>query len=345
MEVTREMIESLQSFSTEGEYRSSPSLNYSLLKEIPNGPRCLAVERSPIDGPAIRIGSYVDTYFTNRENISNLFYVESEEISLTDTILRLYNSLVETGDFNPTMELVLNRCAEIGAYASIVDKSKIEARIPSELFKKLRQKGVSNGKTVLTKSEYSQALNSISSLASTPSVHAEIMEGEGQIIIDQFKYEFSLKIPNVDRSRKFKIMIDKLKFDNKRKLVTGIDIKTGEARPLDFGEQFMLRRYDLQGILYSIGIQHLMRELKLNDWTYEFKFIYLPKISGLPSICVKTGAEWCNRSLESVSYNGKTYPGFMQIIRDADWYIENQEFSTNRVLIENQFNFNIEDLL
>ena len=346
MEVTREFLESLQSFKSEGDYRDSPSLNYSTLKQIPLGPKCLVTERKELDSPAINIGSYADTYFTNRDELSNLFYVERSDIQLTDSMMAIYLELASRNMLEPSKDEVVEVCREIGVYSSIKDDEKVKARITDDLLRKLSELKDSMGKKVITSDEYNQAMIAISNITNTPATMAMISESEDEIIIDQFKYEFSLLIENTRRM--FRIMIDKLKFNKKTKRITIIDIKTGKAHPMNFGKQFADNRYDIQAVLYYMGVLRLISATpELNGWTClpeDFVFVYGSKIKST-GIIVHMTDDFMSNNDNTVTMCGTKYDGFMKILKDANWYITNQEFEINRSIIENEYNFSIEYLI
>lgn len=347
-EITREYLQSLQSFETEGEYRSSPSINYSTLKELDNGPRCLTAEGREFTGDAIVIGNYVDAWFTDKEKLKDMFEVEKPGILLKDSLDVLCKSLMADEMYSPTLDEAVARAKELGLWTNVKKDDLYRTRITQDLFDKLKIESEKSDKTRLTVDQLTKATYSIDNITNNESTMELISEGEDEIVINQFKWEFEMTMDS-GRARKFRVMYDKLKFCLKTKEIIGIDIKTGIKPSHLFGDSFFEYRYDIQGILYWFGMM-AFRKIYLPDWELpdpeNFRFVYSPKYLNSKSAVIKLDRKFVEYAAEGeFTYKGKTAPGAWSLMNDADWYLENQEFETHRVLAESNYVVNISDLL
>lgn len=346
MEITREYLQSLQSFDTEEAYRSSPSLNYSTLKKIPDGPWCLVDDRIFTPGKAFEVGDYVDKYFTNRELLNELYELSKPKIELSESLMVLYDWYISEKIYEPSMDDCIKTCRGLGLWASIKDDEKLKSRITEDFFKKLKEIPDASGKIQMTADQYAQAINSIDNILNNEAASKLISEGEGEIIIPQFKWEFELPVNG--HMVKFKIMLDWIKFNIIEQTITGIDLKTGAKPSHLFHEQLFEYRYDIQGILYYFGIMAL-RKMYFPEWkictSNNFKFLYTPKKANREPIIVSLTDRFIKQHQDSYYYQGKKVDGISKLIDDADWYIQNQIFDRHRIIAQNNNLITIDQLL
>lgn len=334
-EELRQRLLSLQSFETEEAYRASPSLNYSTLKLIPDGPQCLVADHYEKKGSALTIGDYVDKYFTDRDLWRETYDVERRSIKLSDSLELLLDSFVKEKNFKPSMDQIYPRSRELGLW-TLFSRQKIEERIPSEFFEKLKLIETSDSKIMLSASEYDKAMNAIGNIKRSNKAMALITEDDDSIVIPQFKFEFDFQLKN-GHVRRFRVMFDFLKFLINARRIIGIDVKSGSVPAMRFGHQFLEFRYDIQGQLYSLGMQALVRD-HLKDWVMprlsDFKFLYSPKLNDSTPIIASMSGEFPKYYNYIVPHNGKNMYGFRRILDDADWYLTNQEFENHRIIAE-----------
>lgn len=346
MEITREYLTSLQSFETEEAYRASPSLNYSTLKDIPNGPWCLINDKVFAPGKAFEVGDYVDKYFTNRDLLEELYELSKPKIELPESLMNLYGWMASKNMYEPTIEECIVECREAGLYASVKDDEKLKSRFTDDFFNKLKEIPLSTGKIQITTDQYAQAISSIDNIQNNEVASRLIAEGEGEFLIPQFKYEFELPVNG--HMVKFRIMLDWLKFDTINKKIIGIDLKTGAKPSHLFHEQLFEYRYDLQGILYYYGIMAL-RKAYFPDWTVctpeDFKFLYTPKRPNRQPLIIELTERFIRQHEYSYYYKGVKVDGLAKLIEDADWYIENQVFDKHRIIAQNNNTVTIDKLL
>jgi hypothetical protein len=345
--MNREEIESLQLFKTEEAYRESPSLNYSTLKNIPDGPWCLVLESRKHSGGALDVGNYVDKYFTDRENLELYFDRSKPKIELNASLEALLQLFLMVGVYEPSIDDCVLKCRENGIYGSLVDVEKLKAKFTSDFFEKLKRASLPSDKIELTSDEYDKALSAIENIKSNPIAMEIIEEHEEEIVIPQFKWEFELELEGSIK-RKFRVMYDLLKFNFSKKKIYATDIKSGTKPAYKFAEQLIDFRYDIQGILYYVGLMAL-RKKYFPDWEkcdpQDFKFIYSPKKSNRECIIVPLSEKFIRDNSESIIYNGKAYDGIWKIFNDANWYIENQVFDKHRLLAENNGIVSIDKLI
>jgi hypothetical protein len=346
--MTKDEILRLQSFNTEGEYRASPSLNYSLLKEIPNGPKCLAEDSAKdLSGSAITVGGYVDSFFTNREHLGELYYTETSKPKLTESIDLLFQVFAAEGNYEPTLDECVKKCREYKIYSSITKDDKLKKRIPEDLFNRLSMEKAARGKTILTQEQLFQSTCAIENILSFQPAVKLINGEEDEIVIYQFKYEFVLKM-NDGKYRSFKVMYDIIRFNLTKKTISASDIKTGTIPTHEFGGQIFKYRYDIQGILYFFGLLSLHKRY-FPEWNQpmpgDFQFIYSRKIPNCLPIIVRLSERFMNSCAENFEYKGERCQGLWRIMEDAHWYLENKEFSQHRIIAENSNIISINQLL
>ena len=345
MAITREYLIGLQSFETEEAYRASLSLNYSTLKEIPNGPWCLENDKVFKRSDAFEVGDYVDKYFTDRDTLPELYELEKSRIELPASLNELYLSFLGEEIYNPQMSDCILRCKKLGLWASIKDDDKLAARITKDFFDKLTQASEATGKIEMTQEQQYQALCAIANIANNSNAIKLITESDGVFIIPQFKWEFEMVING--RIRKFRVMFDFLKFDTINEIIEGIDLKTGAKPSIKFKEQLIEYRYDVQGILYYTGMMAL-RKAYFPEWKKctpeNFKFLYTPKRACRMPIIVPLSEKFIYENGDVLYSDKGNQPGIWKLIDDADWYLENQIFNEPRLLAENNGIVNINDL-
>lgn len=345
-EITREYLKGLQSFDTEEDYRSSPSINYSTLKDIPNGPQCLVAEHRFKRSSAFEIGDYVDKYFTDRDALDELYEQTKPKIELSDSLEILYNAFVDIGCYEPTLDSCVLVARDCKLWTKMGDE-KIKERITDDFFKKLKEAIEDTGKIKMTTDQHLQARYAIENILLNDYAIDLITEKENEIIIPQFKYEFDMPIENAEPLT-CKIMLDFLKFDIANKKIYGIDLKTGAKPPHRFGEQFVEYRYDIQGILYYFGMMQL-RKKYFPDWKKcspkDFLFLYTQKRIDTAPVIVRLTDEFVRDSCETLYANNLELPGIGKLLDDTSWYLANQYFDSHRIIFENGGILNIDDLI
>jgi hypothetical protein len=347
--IEKDQLLTLQSFDTEEEYRASNSLNYSLLKDLVNGPKALTEERSLRPSSALQIGSFVDMYYTNREKLYDVFSVDKPKIKLSDSFEQVYNHFANIKQWNPSAEEIVSVCKTLGLFAKMSD-DVIKERIPAGLLEKLNNTQRTGGKILLSPDDNSKCFQAIDNIDSCSEATDLITELEGEIILHQFKLEFPLTLDS-GRIRMFKVMLDFIKLNFNTLEMFGMDLKTGARASHKFYDQFVEYRYDLQGILYYLGLlalRTMIRErfgIKFGKPTSSnFKFLYSPKMQSQLPIIVSMNDDWIRlNGGEYFEHKGVRYPGFWKLVNDADWYIDNQEFSNHRVIAE-KMEYNISQL-
>ena len=340
--IEKDQLLTLQSFDTEEEYRASSSLNYSLLKDLVNGPKALVEERSLRPSSALQIGSFVDMHYTNREKLYDIFSVDKPKIKLSDSFEQVYNHFANIKQWNPTTEEIVSTCKLLGLFAKMSDDVIVE-RIPAGLLEKLDNAQKTEGKVLLSPEDNSKCFQAIDNIDQSEEATTLITEGNGEVILHQFKLEFPLTLDS-GRVRMFKVMLDFIKLRFNTLEMFGMDLKTGARASHKFYDQFVEYRYDVQGILYYLGLLALRTMIRERfgvefekPTSRNFKFLYSSKMQSKLPIIVPMDDDWIRlNGGEYFEHKGVRYPGFWKLVNDADWYIENQEFSNHRIVVENK---------
>lgn len=340
--MTKEDILSLQSFESESDYRESSSLNYSLLKDLVNGPAALIQEKTSQGGGALQVGSFVDKYFTAKDEFYSTYSIE-KKTKLSDNIQILFERFVSEENWEPTDQDIISKCKELSLFSNIVDEVKLLSKIPESLRENLTVAKSNVGKILLNEEEYVKSMNSIKNIEDDSDSLSLITESDDVIIIPQFKIEFPILLDN-GNTRMFKVMIDILRIELSTMEIKGIDIKTGKNQSHKFLDQFFDFRYDIQGSLYWMGLLAIRKAI-LDKFGIEFKmpsaknfiFLYSPKYPGKLPLIMSMCDDWIKKNgNDSFEYNGVKYHGIWGLMNDADWYLINQEFSNHRIVVENR---------
>lgn len=341
--ISKEEILSLQSFSSEEEYRQSSSLNYSLIKELQNGPRALIEESRDKSSSAFDVGTFVDKHFTDKENLYNIYSIDKRKIVLTPSLETLYDHFAKRGEWNPTDEEIISACRSIGLFEKMVDEAKILAKIDDNFRNKLKNTRDTIGKKLLSEEEYLKSMYSIENIENDPTAMELITEHDGEMVLNQFKIEFPIKLES-GNVRKFRVMIDITKINFNTMQIYGTDVKTGKRNSWNFYDQFIEYRYDIQGMLYYWGLLALRRLINerfgielISPSSNNFKFLYSPKIQNRMPIIVPMDDDWIRTNGgESLYYNDKVLPGCWKLMNEADWYISNGEFKNHKIISESR---------
>ena len=330
MRLTKEYVASLQSFETEEAYRASSSLNYSMLKNIPDGPECLIRDIGTYAPNAFAIGNYVDRYFTDRESIDEIYELSKPIIELPESLETLYQILKNNEEFEPSLDKCVTCCRENSLWSSIKDDEKLKSRFTEQFFEKLKQSETKSNKIQLTVDQYAQALAAIENIERNDDAINLITSTDDQIVFPQFKYEFDMLVPS-GRMYRFRIMLDLLILNWTMQKISAVDIKTGTNESHKFGDQFKKYRYDIQGILYYFGLLALRKQY-FPEWNKcapeDFKFLYSPKKANKKPIIIKLSEEF-------IRSNGDSFcgqDGIFKILDDVDWYLYGQTFDTHRLI-------------
>jgi hypothetical protein len=313
---------------TEKEYRASSRPSYSFLKELEDkGPSVIRDGIEFKDSPGLRLGSMVDGLTTNPEyNILDKFQITNVPFDLsgethTSKVLKyIYNNKIN--DVNE--DKFNNICNEL--------KFKRPPSFNDNLFQiQLNMiKGMLNGKKYISEKEYKLAIN-MSDTLKTHDFTRNIFNPDPDIeVIYQaiiFFTIFGLEV---------KSMLDIIHVDHKNKLIYPMDIKTGSL--YNFMINFYEFKYYLQAAKYTIAVYYIKENNKeFKDYkVMPFKFIYISREKPNLPLIYEMKEDFIELASKGwTSIGGKRYKGILEIVKDYQWYIKNDEYDLKRDIVEN----------
>lgn len=138
--------------------------------------------------------------------------------------------------------------------------------------------------------------------------------------------------------------MDKIVVDHDNKIVYPYDIKTGTE--FNFMSNFYRYKYFYQGALYTAAIESIVQtQPEFSGYKVEpFRFIYLSRQNtDLPLIYTMTEKYIEKVMTGYVNKSGYEIKGILELVDDYKWYINNNEFTLRRDIVENNGEIILED--
>tara|TARA_R110000796_G_scaffold236214_1_gene355489 strand:- start:71393 stop:72766 length:1374 start_codon:yes stop_codon:yes gene_type:complete len=309
----------------------------SLYKFIEEGPSSLITERK-ISSTGLNTGKGLDDFMYN--NFDDKYYVSDVNIKLTSMENKFIESiLVETeGMLN---EESLNKDAFVDICKEIIEENNYFAtdrKSKSTSDEKIQER-IDNVKVILL-----DRLKAGNKQIITPSLYIDINDMANKlkqdkivsIYFDNSKMEEYQNLNQITlvfefKNIKFKGVVDNIHIDHRSKTIQVNDLKFTSMSNKEFIKSFFKYRYDIQGCIYTLGLQHYIEEnLELQDYTIlEPSFIIVNKQEKPMLYRLK-----CS-DLYSTFYGfrnafGRTVDGIVQIVEDIQYHIENDRFEFSR---------------
>jgi len=313
---------------TEKEYRESPRLSYSLLKDINDvGPLALC-SREPKTSDGLTLGSIVDKMIQPEGyNPLDDYILTDIKIDLNGTthINKLLRYISDTG-------IDVNEDYDFTEIFNTLDFKK-PPKLDEDFWLKVDM--IKNGDKYLLQSEYELAIQMYETL----------------ITHDYTKNIFNNDLENIYQAKIFfnvngeecKSMPDLISIDHENKIIYPIDIKTGTF--FNFMKNFYEYKYYIQGGLYTASIQSIVQTNdEFKGYTVApFQFVSisrqrpdLPLVYEMSDMFVELSFKgWTN-------YSGKEYKGIFELINEYKWY-KNNECTSSKEIVENDGKIFIQD--
>jgi len=258
------------------DYQTISALNQSTLKKILISPQeyIKAKERQLAKDESTEqhfiFGSLVDSLLTEtKQDFDNKYAVIPDTTGVTDTISKIvqgvYQDRVATGleilDLEEYYDDILQHCQYENYQSNWKEETRVNKIIAqgSKYFEILKE---TDGKTIVTETDYAKAVNCVMALRSDkftrPYCQKKSSEDHIEIIdkhVVQFKYN----------GLEFKGEIDRIIVDHKNQTITPIDFKTTGKSVLNFENSFWHFRYDFQAAVYDLGL-HLDKSERLQKY-------------------------------------------------------------------------------
>lgn len=306
---------------TEKEYRESPRLSYSFIKELADiGPSIIRDGIKKKSGDGLTLGYIVDKKLSEPDwDILSEFTLTDIKIDWTKddhktNILKLYKD-------DPSK--VLLSTDELYELLGI----KRAPAWDEEFIEKISI--VTNSDKYLHQSEYELALRMIDSLLYHKHTTGFFHVGFNCEVIDQAIILF--KLNGVD----IRSMLDKVIIDHEAKTIQPLDIKTGTE--FNFMTNFYKFKYYYQAALYIAAIESIV-QFKEEFKGYKvlpFKFIYVSRQKPELPLVYQMPEKYIEKVMIGFESNGYHTKGILELVDDYKWYIDNNEFELRRDIMEN----------
>jgi hypothetical protein len=267
-------------FNNRNEYREYPAINYSSLKAMASNPRAL-IDPPEISGEGVKFGEAVDTLrFDGISEYRKHFGFDSHENKPTSSSLILADAYIENykgGEIvNPDVALALTK--ELKLWNKYKDATKLKQFDNIDFWTYIMSVINNAGKYVFTKELFNGVFDCVDTLGSHFLTEKYFDETQDNIeLFDQLAFSFiydELKEPV-----ECKAMLDLVRIDHVEMTVEPVDLKT----TADSGEKGAFRkallryRYDLQGKLYSYGMERWVNENYPGYRLLPFKWIVVSR--------------------------------------------------------------------
>lgn len=317
-------FEELQTFGTVKEYRQSPELNYSVLKEMQFNPSVILGTEEIKDSDPMRLGSMVDTILTEPDRFDEQFHVMAGTRP-SDTVQDIIQDLISVESPIDDKELVLDMC-EQHKYRSNWGRDKLYDYILAEGTQFYEELLIGKEKRLVEASARDLA-NQIAQLLATHEWTAAYF-GTGYKDIEViFQFKFYSKLEGVD----CKCMIDILLVDHFAQTLQPLDLKVGEQS--FYASLFQFKWY-LQGAMYRECLEMFKDNSSFEDYKVEpFKFIHVNTKQLNYPVIYEMSEEFHEHALLGWKESGREFLGIYELIEDFKWYEEYRMKTGAQVLI------------
>jgi hypothetical protein len=330
--MSKRLFADLETFKTVKEYRQSPEIHYSVLKELQFNPSAILGTDEHKDSDAMRLGSMVDTILTDPTSFEDQFHVLSGK-KPSETVQQIITELVDRDLNLYTQEEVISVCEQF-------DYRRTWTR--DKLFKYIVDKGelfydeliVGRKKRLVTPDEYQLASNIAKLLATHKWTSKYFALGDKDIEI-LFQFKFYSKLEGVA----CKCMLDILLIDHFAKTIQPLDLKIGEQ---NFNISFFKFKWYLQGAMYKEALETFKDSSEFSEYKVEnFKFIHVnTKYLNYPVI-YEMDTKYHEDALLGWTETGRQFLGVYELLEDFKWYeayrIKHEATTLiPRILVENE---------
>lgn len=274
---------------SEEEYRKMPELSYSTLAKYERG----GFDSIPnlfdrIESPSLTFGSAVDSIITGGIEEFNDRFIVAEFPSISDSIITIVKYLFNLyKDSNRSLSTIKD---EDIINATIIYKYQLNWK-PETRAKVIKEKGeeyynllyLSDNKTILSISDYSEVLTTVDALKTSPSTKWYFTEDNP---FDNIRRYYQLKFKAEFEGVGYRCMADLIIVDYDNKLIIPVDLKTSGHKEYEFHKSFIDWSYQIQARLYwRIIRDNLDRDPYFKDFELaNYKFIVVNKRNKRPLV-------------------------------------------------------------
>lgn len=309
----------------------SDNNSYSLLKRFDDdGPRGL-ISKKNSGNASMRYGSLLDDYiFLDKEDFNKTYKVTHYQ--LPPALITLAHEVRKSFKLEEIDNITKNDIA----------KNKIVS-----LIKKLNlYKNIKTQATFINKFNNSEFYNYCKELYDNKIlIHIsdliEAKEGKSSLFTHQKTseyfvnnfdniYQLEIKFPYL--GTKMKCFLDMVIIDHDKKIIKGIDLKTGSPRAEDFIINFFKFKYYLQAAIYYLALEYYNKKHFNGEYTVDnFKFLYLSNFDIKNPIVYVVSDKWKNCAINGFkTTSGYFYKGVKQLVKEVNWHRENKVFNLSK---------------
>jgi hypothetical protein len=327
---------------TEPEYRQVDAISYSMLAGVDKTPASL-INKEKLESDGITYGSAVDCYLFDGEKVfKEKFCILDDKPTgkapeIIDDVYILAKN--KANDFTPISHNLEDYKEEILATAKAMNfgqtwnestlLNKILTKEGNAYFVSLIE---STNKLVLDVLTYERVVNTCNILR-RHEFSCNIFAVEEEV-----ETHFQFAIIWYIRNKKCKSLLDVLKIDHKNKIIYPIDLKTTYDHILGFEKNYIKFRYPIQESFYTDAVHYWKNNIAVHLKDYEvapFEFVIVQNINfAKPLIYTSTQASY-NVGKFGGKYKGKKVKGYLELIGDRDWHLENQKFDYPKEIYDN----------
>lgn len=336
---------------TEPEYRLLPELSYSKLSGLIYNPVSLKYGDIKMTDALIH-GSAVDTWvFDGKDVFDSKFKLMSVDKPAWNQI-KLYEAIYSeiennlgideeiSSDLNDYNDLIL-RVSRLNNYGDGWHDPTVIRKVKENYQDYHKQNVESKNLIPLSNDQYENIKNNVNALKESEFTK-QYFNGstEDWDIYYQFPiiWEYFDKVLNM--TIHCKSLLDILIIDNKNKKIYPIDLKTTGKEVEKFPDSFIYWNYYIQSSFYTDAVKYLKNQYpELFDYSIEmFKFIVIsskdyttkPLIFKTNYIDYKVG-----KFGGKVRNTNEKIRGYIELVRDMNWHIENDKYQYSRDIYEN----------
>lgn len=326
---------------SEPEYRKVPAISYSMLSGVDKTPASLINTEKP-ESTALTYGSAVDTYvFDGEEEFKKKFTVNTGE-SPSWKVEQIMQDIMKTitikegelkGNLNDYDKLIITTALahEYGkGWKPDTVLRKIKEEGGNDLFEFTRD---NQGKQILSSDQYENVLNSANTLFTHDFSRQWITADEDEEIIYQFPIIWEVN------EKPCKSLFDIIKIDHKNKIIYPVDLKTTGDHVLNFPTNFIKWKYYLQASFYSDALAYFIKNNeKLSDYTIDkFRFLIISSNDARKPLVYETTERdlYVGKHGGTLKYNNREIKGYLQIIDNMVWHLNNQYFDYPKDIYDN----------
>ena len=312
-------------------YFDVQALSFSSLKNLQFNPQYFKVllGKKP-SGEALTIGSIVDTILTDASNFENQFLIKKAK-EPTGMMLDYTHCLLKfDGDHEEAY-----KCS---GYKT--NKDNIREKFEKDCLEYYEEQKElkTSSKHLCTEEEYSKALAVVNSLQKNPITSKCFEALENEEIYKQLEIFWEYK------GVKLKSKLDVLKINKTEKKIILYDLKTTGFSVQNFTESIIKYQYWLQMAMYGLAVMYHFKESipNIDEYKIEFKWIVeSTKYPGTPQL-FKMSEKDAEKGIYGGKIEGKYYKGFIELIDDYLWYLNNNEWNYRRDVIQNNFEIDLQ---